>query len=136
MTAYVAAAGEGVRHVVSTAPRAVRDTAASRLDRWSSALLTSILEAVLSRVDLTEVITKHVDLGAVMASIDLEDVASHLDLVWMANYIIEGVDLPTIIRSSSASVTSDAIQGLRVHGVHADDVVSRAVDRLIPRRRG
>jgi len=44
------------------------------------------------------------------------------------------VDLGAIIRESSESVTSDAVQSVRTRGSEADVAIGRTVDRLLRRR--
>lgn len=48
--------------------------------------------------------------------------------------IIEGVDLPEIIRDSTGALASDTVRGARMQGIAADEAVGRAVDRLLLRR--
>jgi hypothetical protein len=50
--------------------------------------------------------------------------------------VIEAIDLPEVIRSSTASVTADTVRGVRDQGVDADRAVERVVDRLLLRRHG
>lgn len=96
------------------------DAAAARLD----------VEAVIDRLDLTRIVLERVDLDTIV-----DTVLSHLDLVAIAGEVIDGVDLPEIIRESTGSMASDTVRGARMQGIHADEVVERAVDRLLLRRR-
>ncbi|KAB7743032.1 hypothetical protein GA707_15425 [Nostocoides sp. F2B08] len=88
------------------------------------------MDVVLDRIDLTRIVLERVDLDAVVAAI-----LDHIDLVGLAGEVIEGVDLPEIIRESTGSMASDTVQGARMQGIAADEAVSRAVDRLLLRRR-
>jgi hypothetical protein len=56
-----------------------------------------------------------------------------MDLIALANEIIDGVDLPEIIRESTGSMASETVQGVRMQSIGADQAVSRAVDRLLLR---
>jgi hypothetical protein len=57
-----------------------------------------------------------------------------MDLIALANEIIEGVDLPEIIRDSTGSMASETVKGVRMQGIGADQAVDRAIDRLLLRR--
>jgi hypothetical protein len=57
-----------------------------------------------------------------------------MDLVGLAQEVIDGVDLPELIRESTGSMASDGVREVRMHGIAADEAVGRAVDRLFLRR--
>jgi hypothetical protein len=96
------------------------DAVAARLD----------VESVLDRVDLTTLVLERVDLGAVV-----DAALAKIDLVGLAEQVIDGVDLPEIIRESTGSMASETVRGVRMRGIEADQTVSRAVDRLFRSRR-
>jgi hypothetical protein len=106
-----------------------------QLDRWVTAGIPVVAEAVFSRLDLTDIVVRHVDIDQVVKTVDLDAAVNQVDLLGVAQYVIDGVNLPAIVRSSSASFTTEAVHGLRVHGVEADQAVARVVGHLIPRRR-
>jgi len=106
-----------------------------QLDRWISAGIPVVAEAVFSRLDLTDIVVRHVDIDRLVTTVDLDAAVHQVDLLGVAQYVIDGVNLPAIVRSSSASFTTEAVHGLRVHGVEADQAVARVVGHLIPRRR-
>jgi hypothetical protein len=95
------------------------DAVAQRLD----------IEAVLDRMDLTAVVLQRVDLEALITAI-----LARMDLVGLAQEVIDGVDLPELIRGSTGSMASDGVREVRMHGIAADEAVGRAVDRLFLRR--
>lgn len=95
------------------------DTAAGRLD----------LDRVLDRIDLTALILQRVDLDVLVQA-----VLGRLDLVKLAEDVIDGVDLPEIIRESTGSMASDTVRGVRMQGIVADEAVGNAVDRFLHRR--
>jgi hypothetical protein len=95
------------------------DAVAGRLD----------VEAVLDRVDLTEVALSRLDLDALVSGI-----LAHVDLVAVAQQVIEGVGLPELIRESSMAMTSDTVRGARMRGVAGDQALGRVRDRLLPHR--
>ena len=50
--------------------------------------------------------------------------------------LVDGIDLPAIIRQSTDSVTAEVMTDVRTQGERADDLVSGFVDRLLGRERG
>jgi hypothetical protein len=54
--------------------------------------------------------------------------------VGLAEEVIDAVDLPEIIRESTGSMASDTVRGARMQGIHADEAVGRAMDRILLRR--
>jgi hypothetical protein len=58
---------------------------------------------------------------------------AQVDLIALANEVIDGVDLPEIIRESTGSMASDTVRGARMQGIEADQAVARAMDRLLLR---
>jgi hypothetical protein len=107
-----------------------RDVVASELSRRLDIVVPAVLDTVLDRLDLTSVVVRRVDLETVAAA-----VLAELDLVGLAEDIIDGVDLPEIIRESTGSMASETVSGARMQGISADEAVGRAVDRLLLRSR-
>jgi hypothetical protein len=58
-----------------------------------------------------------------------------MDLVGLADQVIEGIDLPEIIRESTGTVASEVVRGVRMQSIDADEAIARVVDRLFLRRR-
>jgi hypothetical protein len=77
----------------------------------------ALVERVLDELDLTDLVRQRVDLTA------------------LANEVIDGVDLPAIIRESTGTVTAEVMTDVRTQGERADDAVSGFVDRLLGRDR-
>ncbi|MGZ8719751.1 MAG: hypothetical protein ACXWXY_11330, partial [Aeromicrobium sp.] len=98
--------------------RADIDAVASRLD----------LDAVIDRIDLTDLVLRRVDLDVLIVA-----VLARIDLVGLAEEVIDAVDLPEIIRESTGSMASETVRGARMQSIVADEVVGRAVDRLLLR---
>src|SRR6478672_2092077 len=102
-------------------------------------LVPILAQEVLTRIDLTEVVRRYVDLDAIVAGVDLDAAAARLDvtavidridLVGIAEDVIEQLDLPEIIRESTGSMASDTIREVRMQGISGDEAVTRAIDRL------
>jgi hypothetical protein len=87
------------------------------------------VDAVLDRVDLTAAVLNRVDLKIVV-----DAALAQVDMIALAEEIIDGVDLPEIIRESTGSMASETVRGARMQGIVADEAVGRAVDRLLLRR--
>ena len=54
----------------------------------------------------------------------------------IARYVVQEIDLAALIRSSTASLSTDVVRGVRDQGADADRAVERLVDRLLLRRHG
>jgi hypothetical protein len=103
------------------------------LDEWTPV----IAEQLLSRVDLTSLVLKHVDLDKVVDAVDLEAAIGRVDMVALVEDVITAMDLPAIIRESSRSVSSETVRGARMAAVSVDDAISKGIERHLPRwRRG
>ena len=102
--------------------------------------LNAVVTEALEQIDLTQVVLDQVDLGRVVGevldTIDLTQIVlEKVDLINVAEYVVDGIDLPEIIRDSTLSVSSEAVRGLRMQGVDADQAVARIADRILHRRR-
>jgi hypothetical protein len=89
----------------------------------------------VDRIDLDRIIDR-IDVDRVAAHLDLDPVIARADVVGIARYVIQEIDLPELIRSSTASLTTEVVRGVRDQGVDADRAVERVVDRLLLRRHG
>jgi hypothetical protein len=90
---------------------------AVRGEQVIAALAVPLVEIVLDELDLDDLVRKRVD------------------LVGLANDIVDGIDLPAIIRQSTDSVTAEVLTDVRSQGERADELVSGFVDRLLGRAR-
>ena len=55
-------------------------------------------------------------------------------MLQIADYIIEEIDLPQIIRESTGGVALDAFTTTRVSAIRADEIISTMVDTVLLRR--
>ncbi|WNG81785.1 hypothetical protein C6A86_027145 [Mycobacterium sp. ITM-2016-00316] len=70
----------------------------------------------------------------ILDELDLNALArERLDLIGLADEVVDGIDLPAIIRQSTDSVTAEVMSDVRTQGERADDLVSGFVDRLLGR---
>ena len=135
-----AAGGEALDVVIPTVLERVLD----RIDLTELVLqrvdLERIVGAVLDRMDLTEVVLERVELGRVingaLDQIDLNElVRSRVDLAGIAEEVIDDVDLPEIIRDSTTGVAGAVVDGTRLRAVEGDELVNKLVDRILLRRK-
>ena len=103
--------------------------------------LERIVTTALDGLDLTEVVLTRVDLGRVVDGaldhVDLNSVVrDRVDLPGIAEEVIDEIDLPEIIRESTGGVTTEAVRGVRMQSIDADERINRIVDRILLRRKG
>src|SRR6185312_4013238 len=96
-----------------------------------TAIAVEVVESVLDEIELTTLVRERVD----VADIDIDAIVNRIDLIGLANKVIDGVDLPAIIRESTGSVTAEVMDDVRSQGERADDFVSGIVDRVLGRSR-
>jgi hypothetical protein len=103
-----------------------------------------VAAALLNQLDLTAVVAERVDINAVAAQIDVDAIARRVDVIAILDrvdpdavtrYLVEELDLPAIIQSSTGSIMSDAVHDVRMQSIGADERLSRAVDAMLLRRR-
>ena len=98
--------------------------------------LRAVIEAALNQLDLTEIVVQRVDIDRIVAQANVEDVIDRVPMIQIADYIIEEIDLPQIIRESTGGIAMDAFTSTRLSAARTDDFVSRLVDALLLRRKG
>lgn len=107
------------------------DTVVGRVDLNQVAARLD-LDAVAARVDLQTLVGR-IDPDALVARVDIDALIARHDLVTLTRSVLEAIDLPQILRESSGAVSSQAARAVRTEGMHADDSVSRWVDRVLRR---
>src|SRR5512133_3477720 len=90
------------------------------------------LNQIAARIDLDEIVAR-IDLDAIVARVDIDAILARVDLPGITEQVIDEVDLGEIIRESSSTMASEAVDALRVQGMHVDGLVSRIVDRILSR---
>jgi hypothetical protein len=86
------------------------------LDRIATAL---DIEAIVDRVPIDELAAR-VDVDALAARLDLDAQIRRLDLTGIARQVIDDIDLPEVIRESSADLSTETVDALRFRGMQAD----------------
>jgi hypothetical protein len=121
-----------------------REALTAAVVRLILARVPSLTTAVLDQLDLTAVVGERVDVNAVAEHIDVDAIAQRVDVmaildrvdpVAVTRYLIEELDLPQIIQSSTGSIMSDTVHDVRMQSIGADERLSRAVDAMLLRRR-
>jgi hypothetical protein len=108
----------------------VTDLVISRVD------LRSVVEAALDQLDLTEIVVQRVDVDRIVARANIDDVIDRVPMIQIADYIIEEIDLPQIIRDSTGGIAIDAFTSTRFSAARTDEFVSKLIDALLLRRKG
>lgn len=130
---------------------------AAELFAW---LAPSMIEVVLDRIDLTDVVLSHLDLDritdaidvegiaerinigrlterlnvdALVARVDVEAVVRRVDAPALAREVIDEIDLTGIIRESTGTIADETVEGIRAYGMTADRALSRYVDHILRR---
>jgi hypothetical protein len=107
------------------------------------ARVPGLTNALLNQLDLTALVAERVDINAVAARIDVDAIAQRVDVIAildrtdpdaLTRYLVEELDLPAIIQSSTGSIMSDAVHDVRMQSISADERLSRAVDAMLLRR--
>jgi hypothetical protein len=120
-----------------------REALTSGVVRLVLARFPGVAAALLDQLDLTAVVADRVDINAVAAQIDVDAVARRVDVIAildqvdpaaLTRYLVEELDLPAIIQSSTGSIMSDAVNDVRMQSISADERLSRAVDAMLLRR--
>jgi hypothetical protein len=135
-------AGEGVL-LVPVVGSSLRDldrrwrSERTELERRGSTLFgdlaNRLLDRVFGAVDVTTLVLKNVDIDRIIEKVDVSAMARS-DVVGVARYVIDELDLPEVIRQSSGTLAADTIEGLRIQGMNADSSLSRLIDRMLGRR--
>jgi hypothetical protein len=143
--------------------QAERNEGVLAADLFADAVVPQLVDSVIDRLDLTDLVLERVDLRAVISSIDIDEIVGRvdvtaivdgldidavaarvdvqkivdrLDLVAIAEGVIDALDLPAIIRGSTETMAAETVDGVRVQSMHADRFVARVVDRALLRRNG
>jgi hypothetical protein len=70
------------------------------------------LNTLVDKVDVTRLVDR-LDLDDVVARVDIARVVERVNIVELARYVVQEIDLPALIRSSTTSLSSDVVRGVR-----------------------
>jgi len=119
-----------------------REELTSAVVRFVLTRVPGLTAALLDQLDLTAVVAERVDINAVAAQIDVDAIAQRVDVIAilkqmdpgeLTRYLVEDMDLPAIIQSSTGSIMSDAVHDVRMQSIGADERLNRAVDAILLR---
>lgn len=117
---------------------AIADAVVARLDLTDLVIdrvdLARVVNSTLDEMDLTSLVLDRVDVDAIVGAADIEAIIDRVPIVAIADYVIDEIDLPQIIRDSTSGVAGEALDSVRRQGVGADMLLSRVVDSVIRRR--
>jgi hypothetical protein len=131
-------------HQTAARGRQDREALTAAVVRLILTRVPGLANALLDQLDLTAVVAERVDINAVAAKIDVDAIAQRIDVIAildrvdpdaLTRYLVEELDLPAIIQSSTGSIMTDAVHDVRMQSISADERVSRAVDAMLLRRR-
>ena len=108
---------------------------ADQLKALVASIAVALVDLVLDEMDLNALVRERVDIDALAADIDIDAIINRIDLIALADKVIEGVDLPAIIRESTNSMTAEVMTDVRTQGERADDAVAGIVNRMLGRDR-
>lgn len=112
------------------------DTASSAVNTTLDAVVPRITSAIVSRVDITQIVVDHVDVNKIAAQVELEPIIDRVPITDIADYVVKEIDLPEVIRGSTGGLADQVLQALRFKAIAGDDEVERLVDRLLRWRKG
>ena len=119
-----------------------REAVTSAVVRLVLARVPGLTNALLDQLDLTALVAERVDINAVAAQLDVNAIAQRVDVIAilkqmdpgeLTRYLVEDMDLPAIIQSSTGSIMSDAVHDVRMQSIGADERLNRAVDAILLR---
>lgn len=127
--------GSALDRIVPT----LTDAIVSRMDLTGLVLrnvdLHAIVTAALDELDLTTIVLERVDIDRIVERADVDAVIDRVPMLQIADYIIEEINLPQIIRESTGGIAMDAFTTTRFSAARSDDFVSKLVDTLLLRRK-
>jgi hypothetical protein len=123
----------------------VRHAEASRLERAGRAAGDAVIamsmrvverlpiNQVLASIDLNALLA-NVDLNALLANVDLNRLLAQIDLGPVINDALKELDFGSVIRESTAGVTTEMRDVGRTGAMHGDLIVARVFDKVLRRR--
>lgn len=128
--------------------RREREALTSAVTQAILGLVPEVTTVVLDQIDVRTLVAEHVDVNGIVSDIDMDRmldqididelaarIVERVDVAGLARYVIEQADLPEIIRSSTDSITSDTVRGMRMQSIAADERLGKVVDKVLLRRR-
>jgi hypothetical protein len=89
------------------------------------------VNAIVSRIDINEIVKEHVDVNEIVAQADITPILDRVPMTEIADYVIEEIDLPSLVRESTGGVADGLLGTLRFQAIQTDNLVSQIVDRIL-----
>jgi hypothetical protein len=93
------------------------------------------VNAVVSRIDINEIVKEYVDVNEIVAQADITPILDRVPMTEIADYVIEEIDLPSLVRESTGGVADGLLGTLRFQAIQTDNFVSHIVDRILFRKK-
>jgi hypothetical protein len=90
-----------------------------------------VFNAIISRVDLTEIVVKNVNINEIVAQADINPILDRIPMTEIADYVIDEIDLPTLVRESTGGVADEILGLLRFQAIETDNFFSSVVDKVL-----
>jgi hypothetical protein len=131
------AASEALRRGVRRAADAVMD----QLDTTDIVLEHVDIQRIAETVDINPLVdrldmdrlTDRIDIDALVARLDIEALIGRLDVAAIVADVIDQLDIPDLIRETTAQTTSESVRNVRLRGVGADRAITKVANRLLGR---
>lgn len=92
------------------------------------------IDGIIGRVDLDALMTR-IDIDALMTRVDVGALLERVDMAPIVTDVLDTVDIGSLVRDSTGSVTTELIDGARISAVRLDLFVNRIVDKILLRRK-
>ena len=122
--------------LVGAVTSAIESTVSTGVNAALDRVVPLAVSAIVDRIDLTQIVLDHVDIDAIVAKANMDEIIDRVPMVDIADYIIAEIDLPKIIRESTGGVATDAVNAARLQALSVDNLVNKIADSLLLRRKG
>ena len=93
------------------------------------------VNAVVSRIDINKIVKEHVDVNEIVAQADITPILDRVPMTEIADYVIEEIDLPSLVRESTGGVADGLLGTIRFQAIQTDNFVSEIIDKVFFRRK-
>ena len=91
------------------------------------------MNAILAHVDV-DALLERIDVDGIVARVDISAMLDRVDMTSIVGEVLDEVDIGGIVRESTGSITSDAVDGARLTAMRLDGFVGRVADKVLLRR--
>jgi hypothetical protein len=91
------------------------------------------MNAILAHVDV-DALLERIDVDGIVARVDIAAMLDRVDMTSIVGEVLDEVDIGGIVRESTGSITSDAVDGARLTAMRLDGFVGRVADKVLLRR--